>query len=370
MTIGEQRKAIRSHADSLQTELEIALQQHAVEIQRREQQLRRIVDTVPALIRACNARKVVTLVNEQHARFFDLRGRKPEGPFSKEIFGAAYVERHQELDDQVAASGLTMVDVEESLVDAEGAERVLLTTKAPLRSAGGVVDQVVTVSLDITERKLGERKLKESEQRFRNLIESSVLGIVIARNGEPLFANQTYAKIFGYASAEDILALDTLDRLYAPSELDRVRQFREARSKGEVAPEDYEFQGVRKDGALLWAETRVQQVVWQGQIATQSTVANITLRKEYEEILRRQANFDDITGLPNRVLALDRLRSAVISAQRHGHKVGILFIDLDHFKKINDTLGHATGDQLLKSAADRLTNCVRAEDTVARLGGD
>jgi diguanylate cyclase (GGDEF)-like protein len=70
------------------------------------------------------------------------------------------------------------------------------------------------------------------------------------------------------------------------------------------------------------------------------------------------------------VLALDRLRSAVISAQRYGHKVGVLFIDLDHFKKINDTLGHATGDQLLKAAADRLTNCVRAEDTVARLGGD
>jgi diguanylate cyclase (GGDEF)-like protein/PAS domain S-box-containing protein len=370
LTIREQRKSIQSHADSLQKELAVALRQHAVEIERRERQLRRIVDTVPALIRACDTGRVVTLANEEHQRYFDLRGKEAEGAFSKEIFGAAYVERHQGLDELVAVRGETMVDVEESLVDAEGNPCVLLTTKAPLRSADGAVDQVVTVSLDITERKLGERKLQESEQRFRNLIESSVLGIVIARNGKPLFANRTYAEIFGYASGEEILALGTLDHLYAPTELDRIRQFRDARSRGEAAPTDYEFQGVCKDGALLWAGTRVQQVVWQGETATQSTVVNITLRKEYEERLHRQANFDDITGLPNRVLALDRLMSAVISAQRHGHKVGVLFIDLDHFKKINDTLGHATGDQLLKAAADRLRNCVRAEDTVARLGGD
>lgn len=370
LTIREQRKAIQSYADSLQTELTIALRQHAEEIQRREQHLRRIVNTVPALIRACDTRKVITLVNEQHQRFFDLRGKKAEGPFSEDIFGAVYVKRHQELDQQVAVMGQTAVDVEETLIDAEGKERVLLTTKAPLFSADGVVDQVVTVSLDITERKLGERKLQESEQRFRNLIESSVLGIVITRAGKPLFANQTYAEIFGYASVDDILALETLDPLYAPSERERVRQFRSARSRGEAAPTDYEFQGVRRDGALLWAGTRVQQVIWQGETATQSTVTDITLRKEYEERLHRQANFDEVTGLPNRVLALDRLQSAVISAQRHGHKVGVLFIDLDHFKKINDTLGHATGDQLLKAAADRLRKCVRAEDTVARLGGD
>jgi diguanylate cyclase (GGDEF)-like protein/PAS domain S-box-containing protein len=370
LTIGEQRKAIQSHADSLQTELTIALRQHAEEIQRREQHLRRIVDTVPALIRACDIHQMVTLVNEQHERFFDLRDKKAEGPFSKEIFGTSYVEKHKELDYQVAATNRTMVDVEEVLVDGEGVERVLLTTKAPLLSADGMVDQIVTVSLDITERKLGERKLQESEQRFRNLIESSVLGIVIARNGKPLFANKKYAAIFGYESVAEILALDTLDHLYAPPELERIRQFRHARMKGERAPTDYEFQGVRKDGTLLWAETRVQEVVWQGETATQSTLTDITLRKEYEEQLHRQANFDQVTGLPNRVLALDRLTSAVISAKRHGHKVGVLFIDLDHFKKINDTLGHATGDQLLKAAAERLRNCVRAEDTVARLGGD
>jgi PAS domain S-box-containing protein len=229
LTIGEQRKAIQSYANSLQTELTIALRQHAEEIQRREQHLRRIVDTVPALIRACDIHQTVTLVNEQHKRFFDLRGKKGEGPFSKEIFGTSYVEKHKELDYQVASTNKTMVDVEETLVDGEGVERVLLTTKAPLLSTNGAVDQVVTVSLDITERKLGERKLQESEQRFRNLIESSVLGIVIARNGKPLFANRKYAAIFGYESAEEILALDTLDHLYAPPELERIRQFREAR---------------------------------------------------------------------------------------------------------------------------------------------
>ena len=102
----------------------------------------------------------------------------------------------------------------------------------------------------------------------------------------------------------------------------------------------------------------------------QSTVVDVTLRKLYEEKLRYQANFDQITDLPNRVLALDRLKGVLSGARRHGHKVGLLFMDIDHFKKINDTHGHATGDRFLAQAAERIVACVREEDTVARLSGD
>jgi diguanylate cyclase (GGDEF)-like protein len=114
----------------------------------------------------------------------------------------------------------------------------------------------------------------------------------------------------------------------------------------------------------------VRPIAWKGRRAVQSTVTDITLRKEYEERLQRQANFDWITDLPNRVLALDRLNNAVIGARRHDRKVGLLYIDLDYFKKVNDTLGHAAGDQLLRQAAQRIVRCVREEDTVARLSGD
>jgi diguanylate cyclase (GGDEF)-like protein len=111
-------------------------------------------------------------------------------------------------------------------------------------------------------------------------------------------------------------------------------------------------------------------IPWSGKSVIQSTVVDITLRKVYEERLHYQANFDSVTDLPNRTLALDRLSGAVARARRHARKVGILFVDLDHFKKINDTMGHALGDKLLRQAAHRIKSCVREDDTVARLGGD
>jgi diguanylate cyclase (GGDEF)-like protein/PAS domain S-box-containing protein len=370
LTIRDQQKTLQQYASSLESELATTLRQHAEEILRREQQLRRIVNTVPALIRACDGTSSLSLLNDYHERFFQVDTEATPTPDMVTAFGPEYARRHQELGKRIQETGQPVVGIEEILTDREGTERVLLTTKAPLCDAQGRVSQVVTVSLDITERKRGEQALRESERRFRNLVEGSVLGIVIVRDGKPLFANRTFATIFGYDSPDEVLALESLDRLYLPAELDRIRHLRGARTRGEATPNSFEFQGMRRDGSLIWAEAMVQEIVWEGEPAVQKTVADITLRKQYEERLERQANFDEITGLPNRVLALDRLRGAVISARRHHHRAGILFLDLDHFKKINDTLGHATGDQLLTLAARRLTNCVRAEDTVARLGGD
>jgi diguanylate cyclase (GGDEF)-like protein/PAS domain S-box-containing protein len=369
LTLRDQQRAIQSYADSLEEKLALALRQHADDVRRRENFLRRIVNTVPALIRASTVDGTVTLLNSDHARYFSVDS-DDDGGVQRAAFDPAYAARHRQLDEQVVERGQLLTGIEETVIDRSGVERVLLTTKAPLLREDCRVDQVVTVSLDITERKQGEKALRDSEQRFRNLVESSVLGIVIERNGRALFANQTYADIFGYETVDAILALESLGCLLAPSERERVSQFHDSRLHAAAAPSRYEYQGVRKDGTVIWAETQDQDVVWEGERAIQSTVADITLRKDYEARLERQANFDDVTGLPNRVLALDRLRGAVVSAQRRHHKVGVLFLDLDHFKKINDTLGHAMGDQLLKLAAERLVRCIRAEDTVARLGGD
>jgi len=241
---------------------------------------------------------------------------------------------------------------------------------SPIKSPSGEVTHFVGVQEDITHHKEAEKKLRDSEERFRQLIESSVLGIVIDQRGRPVFANKTYASMFGYDDPEDIVQMPALDGLYAPASLARVKQYRLARARGDQAPTEYEFQGVKRDGSLIWVQTHVRTIVWNGEPAVQSTVVDITLRKLYEEKLRYQANFDQITDLPNRVLALDRLKGALSSARRHGHKVGLLFMDIDHFKKINDTHGHATGDRFLAQAAERIVECVREEDTVARLSGD
>jgi len=241
---------------------------------------------------------------------------------------------------------------------------------SPIKGPDGNATHFIGIQEDITDRKRAEERLRASEERFRCLVESSVLGIVINQDGKPLFANQTYAVIFGYDSPEEILALGSLDPLYSATHLERIKRYRSARSRGDYAPDEYEFQGVKKDGSRIWVRAQMNQIPWNGETAVQSTVVDITLRKIYEQRLHYQANFDSVTDLPNRTLALDRLSSVVTSARRHSRKVGVLFIDVDHFKKINDTLGHALGDRFLRQAGERIKSCVREEDTVARLGGD
>lgn len=128
----------------------------------------------------------------------------------------------------------------------------------------------------------------------------------------------------------------------------------------------------KKSGELYWDEISISPVRGaDGRITHFVAVQeDITRRKEYEARLIRQANFDDLTGLPNRQLALDRLGQAIVRTRRLNLKAALLFLDLDRLKQINDTFGHPEGDRVLRQAADRLRHCVREGDTVARLGGD
>jgi diguanylate cyclase (GGDEF)-like protein/PAS domain S-box-containing protein len=370
ISLAQHQRALTRRAISLESELAEATRQYAEDIRIREEHLRRVINTVPALIRATDAQGRIIFLNTCHQQFFEMDQDPVGGGVKDHAFGVEYDRQHRDLDRQVVETGQMVVGFEESLVDRQGRERVLLTTKAPLRHGDGRIDQVVTVSLDITKRKRVEQAVRESEERFRSLVEGSVLGIVIERDGIPLFANSTFARIFGYDTPEQILTLDRLDRLFHPGENGRGSRPRPGNRPAAHLEDPIEVECVRQDGAVIWIETLAQAVMWKGESARQLTVVDITLRKAFEERLQRQANFDEITGLPNRVLALDRLRTAVIGAVRHHHKGGVLFVDLDHFKKINDTWGHAAGDHLLRLAAERLRQCVREEDTVARLGGD
>ncbi|TVS00257.1 MAG: EAL domain-containing protein [Rhodospirillales bacterium] len=244
------------------------------------------------------------------------------------------------------------------------------TVMSPVRAADGTVTHVVSIEDDITEKRLAEERLRNSEERFRGLVEGSLLGIVIDRGGKPVFANARFAEMFGYDSPGDILALESLDLLYAGTDQDMVRRYRRARQAGLNAPTEYEYRGICRNGTRIWVRTHVRQISWHGQPAVQSTVVDITLQKENAERLHRQANYDPVTHLPNRNLALERLHRAIIHARRTGQSLAVLFIDVDEFKQVNDSLGHVTGDRVLSQIAARLRASVREQDTVARLGGD
>jgi diguanylate cyclase (GGDEF)-like protein len=128
----------------------------------------------------------------------------------------------------------------------------------------------------------------------------------------------------------------------------------------------------RKDGSIYPKYLSISAIRNElGEITNYAGIFyEISERKAIEEHLDFLAHYDALTGLPNRSLLLDRLKMSVDRAMRNGSKVGLLYLDLDHFKEINDTFGHAAGDNLLKAAAQRMQSCVRDADTVARLGGD
>lgn len=371
LSLRRHQLADRERAAALESRLEAALREHATEMWRKEEQLRRVINTVPALISVTDNDGTILLLNSRHQRYCGDEWAAAVGASMSDLFGDAYAARHRAMERQILEHGDVPGAFEEVVVEAAGEERTLLTTKAPLAgpddaSPGGVV----TVSLDITDRKQHEQAVVESEQRFRALVEGSVLGIVIERDGKPLFANETLARLFGYEGCDEIFALDSVDALFAPNERERLNHLRRTVLAAESHDEANELRGRKRSGEPIWLQAQAQRVAWKGRPAVQYTLVDVTLRKAYQAQLERQANFDAITGLPNRQLMMDRLRGAVISATRHRHRGGVLFIDLDHFKKVNDTLGHAAGDQLLKIAAERLSRCVREEDTVARIGGD
>ncbi len=161
------------------------------------------------------------------------------------------------------------------------------------------------LSREVSARQQMNEALRESEVRFRRLIEGSMQGIVISRDDKVLFANQAFAELFGYASREDILHLDSLLQLAAPHEYERLNHYHASRTAGETS--HYEFEGVRKNGSLVWLDLQAQMVNWEGNPATYAALFDITERKLAEQALRAsEAQFRLITdSLPVRIIFVD-----------------------------------------------------------------
>jgi diguanylate cyclase (GGDEF)-like protein/PAS domain S-box-containing protein len=216
------------------------------------------------------------------------------------------------------------------------------------------------------------RELAASEERHRATFEQSAVGIVHASlDGRLLRVNAKFCAITGYDAAE-LSGRSIGDLTHAEDReltADAMRRLTLAPQGG--APE-YEKRYVRRDGSLRWASVAVSLVRKPDGAPDYAiaVVTDISARKRFEDLVAYQANFDKLTGLPNRSLFSDRLTQTLGQARRHGWTAGVVMLDLDRFQAVNDTLGHQTGDRLLQEVAGRLQRCVRAGDTVARVGGD
>jgi len=185
-------------------------------------------------------------------------------------------------------------------------------------------------------------------------------------NGYILSVNDTASRVFGYSHDEMVgKTVDLLNRKFNMSEWSRWWQIVKARGHHTSFADNK-----NKSGRQFPVEVAASYFAHHQQELCILSVKDITERKKHEDVIQHLAYHDALTNLPNRRLLLDRLQQALISANRHQHIGALLFIDLDNFKKINDSQGHSGGDEVLKTLAKRITNHLRAEDTVARIGGD
>jgi diguanylate cyclase (GGDEF)-like protein/PAS domain S-box-containing protein len=220
----------------------------------------------------------------------------------------------------------------------------------------------------IAEADRAKSALAESEKQFRTLAEMAAATIFVSRDTRFLMVNPAMAAITGY-SRDEILAMTQMDMVH-PEHRVAVMNRSLARQRGETVPARYEVRLLTKSGETRWVDMSVGSITFQGQPASIGTAFDITERKRDQERIRFMAQHDTLTGLPNRALFADRLEQALRLARRASTRLALLFLDLDDFKPVNDTFGHAEGDLLLQEAARRLRLRLRDSDTVGRIGGD
>ncbi len=239
------------------------------------------------------------------------------------------------------------------------------------RAADGRALRMIGTNRDITERMQTNMALRESEERFRGAMESSPVGMTIATlDGRWLKVNPAFCRLMGYTEQElegmnfqDITHPD--DRGLVP---ERLRELLEGRRESYQVEKRY----VHKQGHDIWVQVNVSLMRdAEGRpLNLISQVMDVSERRRLQQEIEHLALHDALTGLPNSRLLGDRLEQALAAARRTSQPMGVMYIDLDGFKPVNDTHGHAAGDMVLREFAARLTHVLRETDTVARVGGD
>jgi diguanylate cyclase (GGDEF)-like protein/PAS domain S-box-containing protein len=240
-----------------------------------------------------------------------------------------------------------------------------------LYDENGIVASIEGIIEDVTHRRESDLALREAERRYHSLFENAIEGIFrTSPDGHYLDANPALARIYGFASPDELMnsLRDIRKQLYVdPSR--REEFMRIIKARGSIS--GFEAQVYRKNGDVIWISENARAVFDGTQVLYyEGTVEDVTERKLYQSRIEQQANYDTLTGLANRSLLNDRLQQAIFTAASYGTRLAIVFVDLDRFKFINDSLGHHVGDELLKVMADRFRTCAREYDTVARVGGD
>lgn len=346
-------------------ELEARVQSRTEELARQTDVLRRIIDSIPDLIILKDTNSAYLGSNKAFEDFTGKMEQEQIGKTDYDLFDPTLAMTFRNLDHQILQSGQTQSQ-EEWVTYPNGRQVLLSTVKTPFYGQDGEILGLVGISRDITERVAAENSLRQAATVF----ESTREGVIVTdAEANIVMVNRAFTELLGYTE-EEVLGRST-DMLQSPrhdQEFFRriwVEIGQQGHWQGEVwnrRKDGSEFPQLLSISTVRNNEGKVTQYV--------SVFTDISKIKETEAELEFLAHHDPLTRLPNRRLLLSRIEHSMETVKREGGMLALLMLDLDRFKDVNDSFGHATGDELLQQVADRLTKRLRMVDTLTRLGGD
>ncbi|MBI3607071.1 MAG: MEKHLA domain-containing protein [Nitrospirae bacterium] len=329
-----------------------------------------ILDAASDAIVSVDEGQRIIVFNKRAERIFGYRVDEVIGQPLAVLLPVRFQHDHHRLVDGFTTEGIAWRDMGERPIlvgrRADGQEFPIEVTISKRRLEGQWVSTAIV--RDVTERQRAEQELRESKEALQDFLDTATDLVQSVRpDGRFAYVNRAWIQTLGY-SREDLASLTVFDLVH-PDHRALCQETLRRVVAGESV-KNLEVVCVRKDGRPITLEGNIDARSKDGVVVMRAILRDITERKHAAERLNTLAYYDTLTGLPNRVLFQDRLAQAVAQARRDGCMVGLLYLDLDRFKLINDTLGHTVGDQLLKAVAQRLVGCVRASNAVSRLGGD
>jgi diguanylate cyclase (GGDEF)-like protein/PAS domain S-box-containing protein len=331
-----------------------------------------ILDNVPVsiIVKEANERRFV-LLNRAGEKLWGLSRTEALGKTPHELFPAAQADLITQRDDELMQSDSPVFFDEHPNLARPDDGRILTSTRLAIRGDDGKPQYLVSVIEDVTERKRAEKERDRNREFLDLIIENVPTTIVVkeARDFRYVLINRAGEEYYGVPrdkmigrTAHDILPPAAADLV---TRLDRrvLETYREPLlDEHEIETPGHGMRTSMSKRLLISDDKGEPQYLL-------AVIDDVTERKRAERKIAHMAHHDALTDLPNRVLLHKRLEQE-LSHVRRGARLSVLYLDLDHFKRVNDTLGHSTGDELLKAVADRLRGCVRDVDLVARFGGD